>query len=71
MEETIELGSQTKHKDLLSDKNQILKSFEAQKVNKIKVMVFDIDGILRSKYISLKKLTKHCYMRLMVFLRRD
>jgi len=55
MEKSIELTSQTKNKDLWTDKNQILKSFEAQKVSKIKIGGFDIDGILRGKYISLKK----------------
>lgn len=55
MKESLELASQTKYKNLSIDRNHLFKSFEEQKVQKIKVGGFDLDGILRGKYISLKK----------------
>ena len=37
------------------DQNDILKEFEDSSINKIKLAVSDIDGILRGKYIHINK----------------
>ena len=34
---------------------QMIKQLKSEGVNKIKVGIFDVDGVMRGKYINLKK----------------
>ncbi|MEO8398432.1 MAG: glutamine synthetase family protein [Ignavibacteriaceae bacterium] len=55
MKNDIKTPLPTKNFVLSTEPNHLLKLFEEQKIKRIKVGGFDIDGVLRGKYISLKK----------------